>query len=151
MKRLRKIGGHIILLIGLLSPLDGQNHQFRYLTPQEGLEDGAINAMTQDSSGTMWFATFDGLISYDGYSLRTYKSRIGDQKSLTARQVTSLFLDSRDNVWVGTAYGICRYDKVSDDFDRFELPDYTANRYFGIFIIEVDETIILKAPHGLFY
>ena len=39
----------------------------------EGLSNAALNAIFQDSRGFMWFATRDGLIKYDGYTITIYK------------------------------------------------------------------------------
>ncbi|MBL7113888.1 MAG: response regulator [Bacteroidales bacterium] len=129
----------------------GQEFHFKYLTPQDGLVDGTINAIMQDSSGLMWFATWDGLISYDGYRLQSYKPELGDPNSLTARQVYKLFLDSRDHIWISTFFGICRYDKIGDKFDRFTIQDHPREMRYRIKFIEIDGTIVIRSPQGLWY
>ncbi len=50
-----------------------QRLRFSHLKTEDGLSEGRVWDMTQDSNGFMWFATFEGLNRYDGYihSLQT--------------------------------------------------------------------------------
>ena len=139
----------LLLMIQLLA--GGQDYQFKYLTPQDGLVEGTINDIVQDSSGLMWFATWDGLISYDGYRMQTYKPELNDPNSLSARQVYGLFLDSRDNIWISTFYGICRYNKTKDNFDRFVIQDHPEEMRFRIEFVEVDGSIVIRSFNGIWY
>lgn len=76
--------GHIILRLitvlviyfsVLLNLLTGQTlSQIEVLTTDNGLPFRDVASITQDSSGSMWFGTTQGLIKYDGYSFVLYNS-----------------------------------------------------------------------------
>lgn len=124
---------------------------FRHLTPQHGLNDGNINDIAQDSCGQMWFATWDGLMRYDGYQIRNYKPVIGDPNSIPAKQVSRLFVDSRDNLWISTRNGFCRYDKARDNFVIYNLGDSISRSYSGVRIQETGNFLIALHMGRMFY
>jgi signal transduction histidine kinase/ligand-binding sensor domain-containing protein/DNA-binding NarL/FixJ family response regulator len=141
----------IISLLVLSFHVSGQNEQFRYLMPHDGLQDGTITSIMQDSSGLMWFATNSGLNNYDGYSVKSYSINVENPRSLPAREVKHLFLDSKNNLWISTVYGLCRYNRSSDDFDRFQLPDYSKIRTNILTFSEIEGAIIINTGNRFFY
>ena len=68
----------IFLFAVLLGSASAQQSRFffRKLTVADGLNDGGIMALAQDSKGFMWFSTRVGLNRFDGYSaiFRSYAS-----------------------------------------------------------------------------
>ncbi|WBL25314.1 two-component regulator propeller domain-containing protein [Zunongwangia sp. HGR-M22] len=84
------------------------------VNPQEGLSDSDILCFQEDENGFMWIGTRNG-----GLNLLNINS-IGenkilkvdwylpseDENSVTNRTVSSLFLDSDKNMWIGTSTGI---------------------------------------------
>ncbi len=71
---------------------------------EEGLSQQAVNAITQDAEGFMWFGTEDGLNRFDGYEFRQLRHERGNEHSLPAAWIASL-LASDDGLWIGTAGG----------------------------------------------
>jgi ligand-binding sensor domain-containing protein len=69
----------IIVLLFIFSFFyNGWSVDFRYLRTNEGLYNGEINAIAQDHSGKMWFATWTGLANYNGFDFRFYKPALGN-------------------------------------------------------------------------
>ena len=87
-----------------------------------------INASTidirQDTDGRVWFATWgDGLYRYDPKK-RSWKHFVNESRdinSITDNQVNCLSIDERNQLWVGTGNGLCRYDPKTDGFIRVSL------------------------------
>lgn len=61
-----------------------------------GLPTSEANAIAQTSDGLIWIGSYGGLIIYDGNDFERYNAVAG------VASVVSLFVDSRDRVWVGT-------------------------------------------------
>ena len=103
---------------GLLSavPAASNDYVIRYLTPQDGLLTGNIRDIAQDSSGVMWFATSNGVISYDGYTVTNFRYRANDPRSLPTNICNDIFVDSRGVVWIATNKGICFYNEDTRGF-----------------------------------
>ena len=61
-----------------------------------GLPTSESNAVAETSDGFIWIGSYGGLIRYDGTTFERYKSTTG------IASVVSLFVDSRENLWIGT-------------------------------------------------
>lgn len=61
-----------------------------------GLPTSEANAIAETEEGFIWIGSYSGLIRYDGNSFERMDSRNG------LASVKSLFVDSRDRLWVGT-------------------------------------------------
>lgn len=79
-----------------------------------------VNAFVQDSLGYMWIATLGGLNRYNGYEFQHFLHDASDSLSLQNDFVFSLFIDSSQNFWVGTANGVCRFDFATNQFERYQ-------------------------------
>jgi ligand-binding sensor domain-containing protein len=85
-----------------------------------------VRNLIQDKTGNFWFATWHGIIKYNGKVFTNYTLKEG----LIHFHVTTLLEDSKGNIWFGNARGgVYRYDGKS--FILFTtkdgLPDNTAN------------------------
>lgn len=57
--------------------------------PLEGkIIQSTTNCIMQDRNGFLWFGTDDGLNRYDGYTIKNYRTIIGDKTSLSHNEVT---------------------------------------------------------------
>ena len=61
-----------------------------------GLPTSEANAVAETSDGFIWIGSYGGLIRYDGSNFERYKSTTG------IASVVSLFVDSREYLWIGT-------------------------------------------------
>lgn len=126
----------MLLLVGMATRVSADNQGVRYITPETGLNNGAINDIVQDRDGFIWMATWDGITRYDGISFKTYKPDVVNEKSIQARQVIRLFVDAHGNLWAVTYAGVSRYNRYSDNFDRvamegtgfnYDVPNQSTN------------------------
>src|SRR5690348_2906521 len=77
--------------------------QFTSLTAEDGLSQGAVMAMLEDSQGFLWLGTEDGLDRYDGYEVHRYVHDRMQSSSLPDNWVSSLVQDRTGTLWIGTA------------------------------------------------
>jgi len=92
----------ILALVGFSAASAQQKILFHHLTVKDGLSQGGVNCILQDSQGFMWFGTQDGLNRYDGYQFTIYKHDPADAKTLNGSWVLSIAEDSRGTLWVRT-------------------------------------------------
>jgi PAS domain S-box-containing protein len=76
---------------------------FRSFGSEQGLENLSISQITQTADGLMWFATEDGLYSYDGARFE----RFDNQNGLPSNGIYVLS-PTPGGLWVGTAKGLRR-------------------------------------------
>ena len=74
-------------------------------------------AIIQDRDGFLWFSSFfNGLVRYDGTAVKKFRE---GPDSVSSDFVTQLLEDSDGDIWVGTNFGLNRYDKNTNTFLRF--------------------------------
>src|SRR5690242_1505073 len=79
--------------------------QFTRLTAEDGLSQGAVMAMLEDSQGFLWIGTEDGLDRYDGYDIHRYVHDRMQPSSLPDDWVSTLVQDRTGTLWIGTEGG----------------------------------------------
>ncbi|MGH8217100.1 MAG: two-component regulator propeller domain-containing protein [Steroidobacteraceae bacterium] len=88
-----------------------------HLTTADGLPDGSVPAILQDSRGFMWFGTEDGLVRYDGQDLVRYAYSRGARHGLPGNFIYQIVEDARQNLWIATnGGGVARWNRLKDDF-----------------------------------
>lgn len=100
------------------------NLGFVHYTTENGLPDGNIACITQDSFGFMWMGTNDGLCRFDGKEFLIY--RRGDKnKSISGNNITSIQEDAQKRLWVGSADGgLCYIDLERKTFKWLEQAEF---------------------------
>lgn len=101
--------------------------QYRYFDVNDGLSSSNITSITQDREGFLWVATEDGLNRFDGNSFVVYRNIPGDSASLINNHVMKIYEDSKGRFWVATLMGLCLYDRMTDRFIPYKVPDYKGN------------------------
>lgn len=91
---------------------------FKHLEVKDGLSNNQITSIFRDSRGFMWFGTASGLNRYDGYSIKVYRSRKEDLKSLPENYIERIQEDANGYLWIQTGIGYAVYCPDTDTFDR---------------------------------
>src|SRR5687768_11407720 len=97
----------IFFFLFLLKNIPAQQSRFffRKLTVADGLNDGGIITVAQDSKGFMWFSSRSGLNRYDGYSVKNYSHVAGDSTSIPTSLSRAMSADSSGGFLVGLESG----------------------------------------------
>ena len=93
--------------------------RFEHLTIEDGLSQGSIFGIFQDSRGFMWFSTQDGVNRFDGYTVKSYTHEPFDETSLTAGFSFDMDEDSSGALWIANSNGLNRLDPLTDKIQRF--------------------------------
>ncbi|MEO0472255.1 MAG: two-component regulator propeller domain-containing protein [Bacteroidota bacterium] len=106
------------------------DYTFVHLGESEGLANSNPQSVIQDQSGDVWIGTQDGLFRYDGHRMQAYYNDPADSNSISGNDIRKLFIDSRQQIWIGTGLnGLNRYDPVNDRFIRYAyFPDDPTRR-----------------------
>jgi len=90
----------------------------------EGLSQGSVEALIQDSVGFLWIGTHDGLNRFDGTGFRTYKHSRDDQSTLSDDFILDLLEADSGRLWVGTERGgLNLFDPFEGTARRFDLAE----------------------------
>jgi len=110
----------LLLSINTLTFSQHGNIRFELLSKENGLEDGTIYCINQDSKGFLWIGGESGLFRYDGYNFKLFYHNTDDLKSLSCNVVYALCEDSSGIMWVGTyGGGINKFNMKTETFTHY--------------------------------
>ncbi len=78
---------------------------FRTLGAQEGAEGDSGNAIYSEADGTLWFATWAGVLRYDGTKTQRFDTKAG----VPHNSVFGLSGDGKGTVWAATPQGLAEF------------------------------------------
>jgi len=134
--------GIIRTLIFTLLPLNifaNQNIFFEHITQSHGLPSNNVVDILQDSDGLIWFATYNGLASYDGYNFNIYNHEPDDSTTINHDIVMYITEETPRFLWVGTYKGFSLFDKEQNKFKRMDSPNLKNISSAGIRKIVFDK------------
>lgn len=116
----------ICLCLGMVTELGAQQHALpvRRLGVDDGLPQGSVYSLFQDSRGFIWIGTGDGLARWDGRNFRTFRGRYNDSsgRSLADRIVRGpMCEDPYGRLWFTTSSGIQCYNFREQRFYKVNL------------------------------
>ena len=86
------------------------------VTVADGLSQGFVYSMFEDSRGYKWFGTFNGLNRYDGYQVKRFIPDNSTPQSLKANHIYCIIEDEQGLLWLGTDKGLVIMDPYSERF-----------------------------------
>ena len=104
-----------------------QNNQSQFPSPvfetissEDGLPENTVTCILQDYLGYLWLGTLNGLVRYDGYSMKIFQPDINDTNSISDGNIVSIFEDKSKSLWIGTENGLNRFDRDNETFKSFK-------------------------------
>jgi signal transduction histidine kinase/ligand-binding sensor domain-containing protein/DNA-binding response OmpR family regulator len=120
---MRSIKVLTILLLFLSSvPSEAQfstQNVIKHYDLKDGLSQGVVNSIAEDSQSFIWFATDDGLNRFDGYNFKVFKHEKGVKNTIVGNFVSSIFKDQDGTLWVSSRLGLQRFDPDKESFDVY--------------------------------
>ena len=137
------------LYIGSASGLDALNLNDRsvinlnYILEEIGISSKNISAIYRDSKRNFWLGTFvdNGLIKIDADTgiINVFKNKDNDNLSLSDNTIRCIGENSKGEIWIGTNFGLNRYNEKDDTFTSYTTKDGLANNtIYGILFDDKD-------------
>ncbi len=116
------------------------HYQFQRLAAREGLPENYVTALVQDREGFLWIGTQNGLVRYDGHTLRTFRERAASGKT-GLQHVIALAEDHRSDVWAGGAFesGLWHLDRRTGRLTGYAHDPRNPATLSGNTLLEVAE------------
>lgn len=108
-----------------------------------GIDDIYIEEIYEDRDGIYWIGTFigGGLIKIDPNStsepLKNYKNTDGEngRNNNNINTIRSIVEDKYGYLWIGTNYGLNKFDKINEKFTTYTQKDGLANNtVYGVLL-----------------
>ena len=108
----------------------------------DGLAANTISDIKQSPDNLMWFATWNGLSYYDGYSFHTFRDDADDVDQLSTNRIISIYPTQRNNIWCVTSDS--KLYLYNTHLCKFVNRGKEINEQFGI-DLRVDKIYPLKS------
>lgn len=90
--------------------------QVQSITIDDGLSQGFITSLFEDSRGYIWIGTLQGLNRYDGYQIKRYNPDPSKKWALQASFIHGIIEDGKGLLWIGTEKGVTVFDPYTERF-----------------------------------
>ena len=129
-----------------------EHMNFKNITIEEGLTQGTVEALFQDSKGYIWIGTNDGLQRYNGYKFKIYRVEEDNKNSLVNNYILDIKEDASGNIWVATANGLSKIHndgyKITNYLDSKEEGNLSHANVASI-LITSDDKVLIGTADGL--
>ena len=112
---------------------------------QNSISSNLVHCIDEDTKGNIWLGTQFGLDritftsnDYTSFKIKKFKSNPLNSNSISGNSINSIFFDKKGVMWVGTRYGLNRYNEVNESFTSFHLSDGLPNEV--VYSIQEDES-----------
>ena len=125
---------------------------FKNITIEEGLPQGTVEALFQDSKGYIWIGTNDGLSRYNGYQFKVFRVEEDSENSLVNNYILDIKEDSDGNMWIATANGLSKIHKDGQTISNYLVGEENGNLSHAntnTILITKDNTILVGTADGL--
>ncbi len=128
-KRIKYLVVFLLAFINsLLSQNKFENYQFRVV--KEATSKRAISTIVQDNYAFTWIGTNGaGLYRYDGVNYIGYEYDPKKSGSVNSNLIYTTYVDTNNDLWVGTDEGLCLYNRDLDNFKKINIEDVIAKGY----------------------
>lgn len=113
-----------VILFFIVNSLFSQNtfENYRFRLVDSETSKSGIYTIAQDQFGVMWMGTNGGgLYKYDGINYVSYEQDSKRSNSINSNLIYTIYVDSRNRLWVGTDEGLCLYNRNLDTFENIDL------------------------------
>ncbi|MDE5785764.1 MAG: hypothetical protein K2H98_04450, partial [Duncaniella sp.] len=125
---------HILLLILMLTPFGAGAEFFcrKYnFAPSESALENHISNVQQDESGFMWFATWNGLVRFDGFNFHAFQPILSSDGTIFSNRIYNIRVASNGDIWcVSSDNLLFRFSRTDMRFHNLHtlIPDIAGKK-----------------------
>ena len=96
-----------------------ENVKFDRLDRADGLSNSNVNTLFIDSRGWVWIGAEDALNCFNGTSVDVFRYDDESDNTIVEGRITNIIEDPSGQIWVGTDFGLCRYNLENKVFNQY--------------------------------
>ncbi len=128
-----------------------QEFSIEQISLEQGLSQGMVFSMLQDTLGYIWVGTKEGLNRYSGNGFKVFRHNPNDSLSISDNIVNSLALDKKQRLWAGTTtQGLNLFDPSTESFIHFKHepgnPNSIPTNNIGVVCKDGSGNLIFELP-----
>ena len=116
-------------------------------------KDSYVKHIYQDLEGNYYLGLLkdEGLcyINVKQRKIKYFKNDKKDKTSISSNRIRYINGDSKDNIWIGTSYGVNKFDKKTETFERYTAKDGIANNTIYGLLVDDKDDIWISTNRGI--
>jgi len=127
---------------------EGRFYYYKDNSFNSEFNDDFFMSIFEDHNGDIWIGTSGkGLKKFDRKTntFITFKRNVKNKKSISSNVVTKIFQDEKKNLWLGTGFGLNKYNYKNNEFSKVK-----KNKNFPLAHLFSVLDIIEKNPNELY-
>ena len=93
---------------------------FENISVEDGLPENSVTCILQDYLGYLWLGTQNGLVRYDGYSMKVFKPENMNQEKMMQNGIVALYEDTEKTLWICTLNGLYKFNRSDETFQCYK-------------------------------
>ena len=135
-----------MLLQAFLCSGAGGKYTLEKIDASADLSHSAVLSIYQDRQGTMWFGTYDGLNSYDGKNVKTFRSYYPESTGLTNNVIKTVCQADDNCIWCATDYVLNKFS-----LETYSTEVYDFSSLYTIHSNDSGNTFLIKNDSLYYY
>lgn len=115
-------------------------YEFENLTTLiSGKDNVKAKAVVADDYGYIWIGTENmGLLRYhpESNQVKYFQHDENDEFSISNNYINCLYIDSNRDLWIGSWYGLSKYNRSTEKILNYPFPDFAEKNIFNYSLIE---------------
>lgn len=116
---------------------------YKELFKENGITETMFSEVIEDKDGIIWIgSSLDGgliKLNKETNEIKVYRNDSNDPNSISFNIVSSLAVDDNNNIWVGTQYGLNKFNRENENFTRYTEENGLSNNFiYGILVSDND-------------
>ena len=118
------------------------------------VEEGSyVKHMHQGKDGSYYLGFYKdggfGVIKPNFKETKYYKNISNDKTSISNNRIRYINEDSKGNIWLGTSYGLNKYNPKTEKFERYTTKDGIANNTVYGVLVDDNDNIWISTNKGI--
>lgn len=122
---------------------------FKRIDILDGLSQGTVHDIMQDSHGYIWFATEDGLNRYDGVDFEFYRYSEESKKGLSSNWIEQITKDNNGDIWVSTTNGVNVIETSTSIINTYTKKEGLSDTSITQTFIDSQNRVIVCTENGI--
>ena len=119
----------INLILGLLISIQSHaivnDYIFEPITSNTGITFNAINSISDDKYGFIWFGCNNGLYYYNSAEIIKFNFDLSKSNAPQSNIINYIYKDKTQQLWICTENGICYFNEDLNSFSQLKFNDTT--------------------------
>lgn len=120
---------------------------------KNGITENMFSDIIQDKDGIMWIASaLDGgliRLNKNTNEIRSYRNDEEDKYSISFNALKAIAVDSQNNIWIGSQYGLNKFDRSTERFHKYTEDSGLSNNFIYGILIDNDDNPWMSTNYGI--